>query len=786
MKLLYAHDDPKQTLAEHLLGVLHWGEYLRKQAKSSILQGLPAKLFRDFLVLHDIGKATIYFQRYLLNKTEEGELKNHAEFSAIFFLAYQITVGIAAGDERFVNAMFYSILRHHGHLQNIKDAYHFRIDEEVSRKLMKQWEGIEKDELDQLVAQIELDCWEVFLSKPLEEHFASVQKFLKEQKRKSRTAEPDEKAYYTTQMLFSLLVDADKSQAGLRSLELVLRPRYHADVPRYIEEKKASDTRLNQLRMQALYEAAENVINPHSIMTLTLPTGLGKTLTSFHAAMGLKEQLKKDTGKEYRIIYVMPFMSIIDQNADVFEELLSSQNERMSQNLILKHHHLAELVWRTADAEVLANQNAKLLIEGWNSEIVVTTFHQFFLTLIGYKNAMQRKFNKLSNAIVLIDEIQAIPVKYYKLIGRMLEWYVDAMDSKVIAMTATQPHLFSHENSKELCDARKYFQQLSRTKIINDFLRKQTVEEFAEALVCHEEKSYLIIVNTIACGVELCGRLQGKYPTEKVLFLSTLMTPKSRRKAIRKIKDGEYRLVVSTQLVEAGVDISFDVVYRDFAPLPSIFQSAGRSNREGDPNKVGLVYITTLVNRNQRYCDQVYRNSAVDLALTEKVLKKDNYSEAEFMDVIQEYFNYISSEEVKSQAESDALLQGIKKQLYDNDNFEKSTLEVAPVSRFALIEDDYAKVPVFIEEDDEAVELWQEYQQLSNMRNPSWDGRAELQRVSRKMADYVINVSDSVFQKYNKPPLDINGLYYYAAKDELHRYYEDEMGYGIISNTYFY
>lgn len=784
--MLYAHDDPKQTLAEHLLGVLQWGEHLRQQAKNHILQRLPDQLFRVFLVLHDIGKATAYFQRYLLNKTEEGELKNHAEFSAVFFLAYQIMVGISSRDEIFVSAMFYSILRHHGDLQNIKDAYQFRIDEEVSRRLLKQWESIDQDELKDLASHIELDCWEAFLSKPFAEHFICVQKFLKEQKRKFRGAEHDEKAYYITQMLFSLLVDADKSQAGLRNLELVSRPRYHADILQFIKAKNASPTALNHMRMQALHEAAESVSNPYSIMTLTLPTGLGKTLTSFHAAMRLKEQLKKDTGKEYRIIYVMPFMSIIDQNAEVFEELLLSQNEKVSQNLILKHHHLAELVWKTKDAEMLENQSAKLLIEGWNSEIVVTTFHQFFLTLIGYKNAMQRKFNKLSNAIVLIDEIQAIPVKYYKLIGKMLEWYVEAMDSKVIAMTATQPHLFSPESSKELCDARKYFQRLCRTKIINDFRRKQTVEEFAEALVCHEEKSYLMIVNTIACGVQLHGRLQRKYPTEKILFLSTLMTPKSRRKAIKKIKKGEYRIVVSTQLVEAGVDIDFDVVYRDFAPLPSIFQSAGRSNREGDPHKIGLVYIITLVNRNKRYCDQVYRNSAVDLDITEKVLKVDCYGEAEFMDVIQEYFKYISSEEVKSQAESDALLQGIKKQLYDNDHSERSTSEIAPVSRFALIEDDYAKLPVFIEEDDEAIELWQQYQRLSSMHNSSWEDRAELQRISRKMADYVINVSDFVFQKYNKPPLDINGLYYYVAKDELHRYYEDEMGYGVISDTYFY
>lgn len=814
-KILYAHDEPRQTLYEHLQGTMEWAGYFRQLAAGPVLQELPDRLFKEFILLHDLGKATGYFQRYLLDQTEEGEMKNHAEFSALFFLAYECRKGIRENEAHFIMAMFYCILRHHGDLVSIKDAYNYYINEERKSIFIKQWESIDQVALKELLNRLGLTGGENFLTADAEgifdsegvfdaegrfdwtvgfdwaEMFDHVQEFIKKQRRKYNKTVPDYRQYYLTQMLFSLLTDADKSQAGLRKMDYIIRPQYQADVPAYIGRNNQGESALNSLRNQALNEAAQNVIHSGPLMTLTLPTGMGKTFTSFHAAITLKNHLKQETGKDYRIIYVIPFMSIIDQNAMVFEQLLAEQNGSIGQNLILKHHHLAELVWANQaggnENQIINSPNAKLLIEGWNSEVIVTTFHQFFLTLIGYRNAMQRKFSKLANAIVIIDEIQAVPVKYYKLIGQMLEWYTEIMGSKVIAMTATQPYIFNNR-SIELCEADQYFQNLSRTKIITDFQRRQTVDEFTAALDCSGERTCLFIINTIACGRQMYENLCQKYPDENILFLSTLMTPHSRRTAIAKIKKGRYRLVVSSQLVEAGVDIDFDIVYRDFAPLPSLFQSAGRSNREGDPSKVGQVCIITLVDgtSGRRYCDLVYRQSAVDLAVTEKALVQKEYNEAEFIDIIRNYFRLISDEETKSQAESDNLLLGIKEQFYEGEFTDKRVVKAAPISQFVLIDDNNMKFPVFIEENQEAAALWSEYQKLSILKNESWEQKIQLRGVAKKMADYIINVSDSTFLKYNRPPLDINGLYYYVAQDELSRYYQHGQGYGILSNTYFY
>lgn len=789
--MLYSHNAPQQMLYQHLLGTSQWGEVLSKSAKCSLLSDIPEKILHEFFLLHDIGKCTRYFQDYLLHQNYQGELKNHSFFSAVFFLAYEINREQAAHDQRYLISMFYAIIRHHGNLEDIKHAYQTRIQDSQRETLLEQWEGIDKEELLQLMEKCALDAAGGFLEIPFEIHLNRVEEYLKLQRKESKKLlrKGDYTYYFQTQILYSLLIDADKSQAGLRDLSLADRKDYNASVPEYLGKRTSKESQLNVLRNEAQQEVVKKVLTASKlIMTLTLPTGMGKTLTSFYAAFVLKERLKKETGKSYRIIYVMPYMSIIDQNAEIFETLLKEQNPDISQNIFLKHHHLAELSWKSSENEYLNTQNAKLLIEGWNSEIIVTTFHQFFLTLIGYTNGMQRKFNKLANSIVLIDEIQAIPVKYYKLIGQMLEWYTEKMDSRVIAMTATQPYIFNQDTSQELCDSPKYYKALSRTKIINQIHKKMTVEEFVQSFQYSESKTYLFIVNTIQCGKDMQKLLKEQYPDLSITFLSTLLTPYRKKIRIKEIKEGKYDMVVSTQLVEAGVDINFDVVYRDFAPLPSIFQSAGRGNREWDPNKVGSVYIINLVSGKRRYCDMVYTESAVDLNVTEKVLLKPEYEESEFMDVIQQYFKYISKEEIKSQDESYDLIEGICRQFYFSSTCE-NPVGMAPVSSFELIKNTWEQYSVFIEENDDAAKLWDQYCTLSRSAKDDWEAKTEILNITRKMADYVVTVSKYTFcnKGNNKPPMvDLNGIYYYAAQGELDKYYDLDTGYGIGSCNYFF
>ncbi|MDW5298890.1 MAG: CRISPR-associated helicase Cas3' [Sedimentibacter sp.] len=801
MREILSH--PNRRLKEHLNEVLQWGDLYKKNANCKLLNDIDSDLLTSFFIFHDIGKSTSFFQRYIRGKDVSSDLKSHAALSAMLFLYYHILKGDISDNEDLIEMMAYAILKHHGNLEELS-----RINDYVTRSSLENIDGqtiiIQYKSIDMVLIKKELielglqaviidkvfNCDEILFVQSLIDFFAKRRKNKSRDRIKVKKSGIDSETnlqnYFTMQVLFSLLIDSDKSQVSLGNRELVNRVVIEANVEKYIKDKGVKNSALNDLRSMA-FEEVDSKINMNSnIYTLTLPTGMGKTLNSFNYAFKLREKLLEETNKTYRIIYVMPFMSIIDQNASVLEEILSKSHKNISSNMLCKHHHLTEIEWITNENTLIEGSNAQILIEGWNSEIIIATFQQFFSTLVGYKNSMQRKFNKLSNSIVIIDEIQTIPVKYYKFIGKLLTEYADLMDSKVIAMTATQPHIFSYDASEQLCEYKKYYTQLNRTKIINELNNSKTIDEFVDDLECVDSKSYLFILNTIESSKNLYLLLKEKINDRSITYLSTLLPPKVRMDRIRDIKEKKYDIVVSTQLVEAGVDIDFNVVYRDLAPLPSIFQSAGRANREGKGMSKGEVHIVKLKDNKSVYADKVYRSAKTDLDITEKLLKDYNtLDEPEFMLIIEKYFDKIADESIKSQHISDALLKGAQAQWFYGENYNLSD-EKIPLNSFELIENNGEKFQTFIELDDDAELIWNEYMTISNQSEDKWEHKIKLKSISRKMSEYIVDVNVSTKSKYNRPPLDSNNVYYYVGRSELDKYYNEETGYGVESDVYYF
>jgi CRISPR-associated endonuclease/helicase Cas3 len=237
---------------------------------------------------------------------------------------------------------------------------------------------------------------------------------------------------------------------------------------------------------------------------------------------------------------------------------------------------------------------------------------------------------------------------------------------------------------------------------------------------------------------------------------------------IKDIKAKKYDIVISTQLVEAGVDIDFNVVYRDLAPLPSIFQSAGRANREGDSSYKGEVHIIKLKDNKGFFADKVYRSAKTDLDITEKLLS--GYSvidEPDFMLIIEKYFEKMADESIKSPHISNALLKGAQSQWFYGEDYNLSD-EKIPLSAFELIEDDGTKFQIFVELDETAESIWNDYIAVSSMQSEDkWEHKEKLKMISRKMSDYIVEVSVSIKEKYNKPPLDKNQIYYYVSRCRL-------------------
>ncbi|NLZ52788.1 MAG: CRISPR-associated helicase Cas3', partial [Thermoanaerobacteraceae bacterium] len=479
--------------------------------------------------------------------------------------------------------------------------------------------------------------------------------------------------------------------------------------------------------------------------------------TSMAFALKLRSKIYSKKGYMPRIIYSLPFLSIIEQNAEQFELVLNEVGFNVDTDLLLKHHHLSEIYYKMEENEFEPDE-AKILIEGWNSEIIVTTFVQLFHTLLSNKNKNLRKFHRLSGSIIILDEVQSIPFKYWLLVKEILKELVEKFDSYVIFVTATEPLIFERQEVKSLANREKYFSALDRVVIKPKLEKTMMVEELAESVKLESDKSYLFILNTIKSAKSFYELLKVK--TEHIGFLSTHVIPKERLNRINKMKRGKIKIAVTTQLVEAGVDIDFDEVYRDLAPLDSINQAAGRCNRNGESQ--GKVIVVSLKDDRRRYSSYIYDDVLLDI--TEKILKKHEcIKEEDFLNIIDNY--YKDMQEKMASDKSRELLSAVYKMKYD------SADEAICINDFKLIDNSYPKIDVFIEIDDDAKKVWQDYLRIKEIKN-LFERRLEFSRIKVDFYKHTVAIPTTV---ENLPP-EVAG-FRYVNINSLEEFYDSETGF---------
>jgi len=793
MNDLFSHSD-RRLLKDHLIGVYNWGEHYTSLAPGKLYNSFEPGLIKDMLIFHDAGKATSFFQEYIINPEEYSEnksLKNHSLLSAILFIWYRDKIGII----NFIDHLlaFMAIICHHSNLTSVKDISLALVSEEEKNIIKQQWESVDKPELTKTLLGCNLNETYIsdFMTIDSNELCLCCSNFLRtayklwRQQFKKNPAENEISLenYFKLQLLFSLLLDSDRSNVTIEETSLVSRLVYNPEIKKYMNEEQIGKekTEINLLRKDAfnkLDEKARTIDLTNSrVMLLTLPTGMGKTLAIYNFASVLRDRLLKKISITYRIIYALPYTSIIDQNVNVLESILGPKLNHSS--MLLKHHHLQPIEWVYEDYKEDNVNLAKILFEGWNSEIIVTTFVQLLETLIGWINNKQRKYNKLNNCIIIMDEMQAVPFKYHELLRNTINQYVNYFDSYFIGMTATQPVIFYENEAVSLLHHEKYFRNLNRIILYYTANRPINITDFVFKLNIKRGKRYLFILNTINSARQLYKKLKEKYPDLNIGYTSTHVVPAVRLERIRKMKEKEYDIVVSTQLIEAGVDVDFDVVYRDLAPLPSLVQSAGRSNREG--NKQGTVIVIQLISDSGKpYCEQIYgRHSKADLEQTKKLLQQqETYTEPEIYALCEEYFKNLASG-LKSQDDSYAILNGMARGIFDKCELN----DIKAVSEFRLIDEEITKYPVFIEINNEAEELWKQFEEtISNLELKKWERLYKLQELNSKMSSYVVNASKSFLDDHNCP-IDKYG-YFYIQKNQLTSYYNEETGLGV-NDSYF-
>ena len=407
---------------------------------------------------------------------------------------------------------------------------------------------------------------------------------------------------FLTRMLYSCLVDADWLDTGefhkkikgeklfdnnFESLDTLYKK-----LLTHLKDFERKTGKINQKRNGILLDCLKKAENKKGLYSLTVPTGGGKTLSSLAFALthAIQEYNKHD-----RIIYAIPYTSIIEQNAAIFKNIFGEEN-------VLEHHsnYIFENFGKfekneeeqdkdKTEKQIIA-EKLKYASENWDVPIIATTNVQFFESLFASKKSRCRKLHNIANSVIILDEAQMIPTEYLIPCAKALDELVNRYNCTVVLCTATQPPLqeyFSTSIQEIMRNPKELFNFFKRVDVRH--IGKISDDDLIAEISGLEQ--VLTIVNTKKHAKELYERLKEQ---EGVYHLSTLMCPVHRKETLKKIRERLDKKqdvkVFSTQLIEAGVDIDFPNVYRSSAGLDSIAQSAGRCNREGRL-KEGIVKV---------------------------------------------------------------------------------------------------------------------------------------------------------------------------------------------------
>ncbi len=747
MTIVYSH--PGKNLVNHLEEVALSCKNIIQERAWLANSPVSKEIIQDIGYIcgafHDLGKSTIFFQHYLLSENHEKiGPKNHALISSIFVREIVKLFLKNSSIDSFtknllINFAFTTVRRHHGKLKDIEDEASL---EEKKEELSKIADSIYIDETQSII--------DYFLSKlKLEYNINTFIDFIKSENyvkeiydfyddeircgdyQQDITLSQKIQFFYIHQILYSSLLFSDKSDVILDTKENIqntspkdivenfrIRMGFHKPNSKLAEYKNmAYENSLAELGK--VYRA-----NQH-IYSITLPTGLGKTLLSFAVALKFKE-LNTDLK---RLVIAIPFTSIIDQNFDVYLDIVQTNDS----NIILKHHHQADPVYKLNDEDLEPNVS-QFLIETWQSEIIVTTFVQLLNSIFSNDKGKLMKLPNLANSVVILDEIQTISYEHWALINRVFQELGKLLNCYFILMSATQPLIFNPKNEivEIIPDYKSYFKLFDRTRLIN---RSATpirfsnfIDDVFDYIIENPKKDILLIHNTKAISIRVFEALKQTIDTEEVdiYYMSTSITPFERKHIIKILKSknlGKQRIVVTTQLIEAGVDISVDTVFRELAPIDAIIQAAGRANRYNEKNEISEVFIYEI-EESRKGTSKVY---GTDLILKSKnVLNQiDTISENNYLKLIEAYF-----EEVKIHSEN---------RINSNLTYIEE-LKFESLGQFSLIEDRFTE-SVFVQLNQDALQVWNQFSQI--YKNPDlniFQKRLEFAKIKSFFYDFVVNV----------------------------------------------
>ncbi|MFW6047305.1 MAG: CRISPR-associated helicase Cas3', partial [Candidatus Woesearchaeota archaeon] len=474
----------------------------------------------------------------------------------------------------------------------------------------------------------------------------------------------------------------------------------------------------------------------------------------------------------------------------------------------LKHHYLAvpEEGYLKKIEENKKRYDSKsylddlLFIKSWDAKVVVSTYVQLLHTIIGGKNSFMNKFHNIVNSIIILDEVQCIDLKYWEIIRDLFKQLGEKFNIYFIFVTATQPLIFDKADIKELGMPEEFFNNpvFNRVKVNENLEKSQTIDEFYENFKLNEvdnlKNRYLFVLNTKRSSLNLYKKFRedkeqkGLYKEHNLIYLSTNLTPNDRWKKIDYVinnnRDPEQKyIIVTTQLVEAGVDISSDVCYRDFAPIDSIIQSAGRCNRFGEIEKGEFNVIKLCDEDKQKEFSWIYGRPILER--TEKTINENRLEESmDFFNIASEFFENCWTKSGDTKEHSEKLFANLYKLDYDS--------ILSGKERFRFIET-YPTHTVFILDKDSYPEF-EKYKKILKKRFNNDDEfesikKGELKKQRKVLNKFTIEITPKQLNSVGwiEKDEDFGEEFYFLRVDESlkdgERLYSKEQGFNLDYDT---
>ena len=666
---------------------------------------LGVGLLRPVAMCHDVGKATDYFQDYISGTRVDPSLKQHALLGAEILLECLLGTGQGFRSDELSLAYLF-VRRHHGRLEDLVDAVG-SIDPRRRDLLARQRASLDVEGLgvwlaghgyrgrnigDQDRARIRVETGRALRAET--DHGRCVARYL------------------GSLRSFGRFIEADRDSAGGATEDAYRRAPFlsFGAVESFRGEHFGSGTsvRMGEARAALFGEAAAagwKGTPRGRLWSLTAPTGSGKTLAAIGWALAMREAGLKSGEGGCPIIYALPFTSIIDQTVSVIKGF---GGENVDESVLAVHHHLAEPGPIFEKGEWSLAQN---WVEGWRAELVCTTFVQVVNALFHGTCSDARRLSHLVGGILILDEIQAVPAELWPVVGLALRSLSAEFGTDVLLMTATQPAILDSAEVTELAPAGyegRFADVFDRYDLRVETERTKTPKELSEdvrgALAGDAGGGCLLVLNTIDEALNVYRLISGAAWSGdfQVAHLSTNLRPKDRRVILDRVRARAGRqVVISTQVVEAGVDLSFDIVFRALAPFDSIVQAAGRANRHGDGRR-GIVRIVEMEGNTAA---KVYGNVHVDVArLVCRRLGAARVSEREVRRHVGEYFLELKSRISRDRAER--ILGAVRMMEFASLRGEGEDKE----KKVTLIEDEAERVPHYVAMDRGDEVVWEEFQ----------------------------------------------------------------------------